>query len=163
MKRVIPLFLILVFGTLFAVLLLNPAPKNQQTLQQLPALQLIQQNGQPLMLPIAGQGFVVNVFASWCVPCAAEMPLLTELAKTTPIYSIAYKDEPKALAAYLQRYGNPFTAIINDDGTATAQLGITGVPESYLVDKTGRIVRHAAGMLDAAELADWQTELKSWQ
>ena len=163
MTRVLPLLLILIFGALFVVLLLNPAPPAQQAKGQLPVLSLATREGQRLTLPALGKPAIVNVFASWCMPCAAEMPLLTTLAKTTPIYGIAYKDQPQALDAYLQRYGNPFTAIVMDDGTASAQLGIAGVPESYLVDASGRVVRHMAGMLDAAQLADWQAEIAAWR
>lgn len=163
-RRALPLVILLLVGLLCGLLLMRPTPPGAYAVRTMPALALTALDRSRLILPMQGEPAIVNVFASWCVPCAAEMPLLEKLAETgIAIYGIAYKDEPKNLAAYLRRYGNPFKAIAMDDGSAAAQLGITGVPESYLVDGQGVIRRHAEGMLDDAQVQDWQQEIASWR
>ena len=93
---------------------------------------------------------LVNVFASWCAPCREEHPVLTAIAREVPVYGIAYKDEPDASRRFLQELGDPYTAVgVDRDGRAGIEWGVTGVPETFLVDAQG-IVRHRArGPLDA--------------
>jgi cytochrome c biogenesis protein CcmG/thiol:disulfide interchange protein DsbE len=91
---------------------------------------------------LAGQVALVNIFASWCVPCKVEHPLLMAHAKggAIPIYGIAWKDDPAATADLLDQDGDPYRQVGADrSGRAGIDLGVTGVPETYLVDKTGRI------------------------
>jgi cytochrome c biogenesis protein CcmG, thiol:disulfide interchange protein DsbE len=91
---------------------------------------------------LAGQVALVNVFASWCAPCKVEHPLLMAHAKAggIPIYGIAWKDDPAATADLLKQDGDPYRSVGADrSGRAAIDLGVTGVPETYLVDKTGRI------------------------
>ena len=91
---------------------------------------------------LAGQVALVNIFASWCVPCKVEHPLLMAHAKggAIPIYGIAWKDDPAATADLLEQDGDPYRLVGADrSGRAGIDLGVTGVPETYLVDKTGRI------------------------
>lgn len=91
---------------------------------------------------LAGQVALVNIFASWCVPCKVEHPLLMAHAKggAIPIYGIAWKDDPAATADLLEQDGDPYRQVGADrSGRAGIDLGVTGVPETYLVDKTGRI------------------------
>jgi cytochrome c biogenesis protein CcmG/thiol:disulfide interchange protein DsbE len=94
-------------------------------------------------LETAGELTVVNVFASWCLPCRAEHPVLIQLAKEHGfrLVGINYKDAPAKAAAWLEELGNPYDAIGSDfDGRAGLFLGITGVPETFIVDAKG-IVR----------------------
>ncbi|HEY2706988.1 MAG TPA: DsbE family thiol:disulfide interchange protein [Caulobacteraceae bacterium] len=96
---------------------------------------------------------LVNFFASWCVPCAAEAPTLAGLkAEGVRIVGIAWKDEPAKTKAFLDRYGNPYQAIFVDhEGRAGIDFGVTGVPETYLIDAQGRIRDKEAQPLSPAE------------
>lgn len=87
---------------------------------------------------------LLNVFASWCGPCRAEHPVLTRLAKEDglTLIGINYKDKPEAAAAWLEELGNPYVAIGSDySGRAGIDLGISGVPETFIIDADG-IIRH---------------------
>lgn len=88
---------------------------------------------------LAGRPILVNFFASWCVPCIEEAPVLMALKQAgVPIYGIAYKDKPAATAAFLAERGNPYARIGRDDpGRVAIDWGVTGVPESYLIDRDG--------------------------
>ncbi|MFW8594425.1 DsbE family thiol:disulfide interchange protein [Cribrihabitans neustonicus] len=97
---------------------------------------------------LVGQVSLVNVWASWCVPCRAENPLLVELSETgeVPVYGINYKDAADEAQAFLDELGNPFTRIGADrDGRVAINWGVYGVPETYVVDARGRIARKHVG------------------
>jgi len=98
---------------------------------------------------VGGGPKLVNVFASWCVPCLAEHPLITRLSEEgVPVYGINYKDEPPDALAWLERHGDPYAAIGSDpEGDAGIDWGLTGVPETYLVDAEGRVRYHYRGPL----------------
>lgn len=102
-----------------------------------------------------GSVTLVNVFASWCVPCLAEMPQLKELSEKhgVTIHALAYKDQPEKLAAVFAKYGNPFTRIgMDNDGRAAIEWGITGVPETYIIDGQGRIVYRHIGNIASGQV-----------
>lgn len=86
---------------------------------------------------------LVNIFASWCVPCAAEVGQLEQLRrKGVQIDGVAVRDTPQALAVFLARHGNPYRAIGSDPQSRTMMtLGSAGVPESFVVDARG-VIRH---------------------
>lgn len=86
-----------------------------------------------------GQPHLLNIFASWCVPCVAEAPQLKKIAQAgVPIVGIAVRDRPEALQGFLARNGNPFRAIGADDASQVMMaMGSSGVPESYVVDGKG--------------------------
>jgi cytochrome c biogenesis protein CcmG/thiol:disulfide interchange protein DsbE len=89
-----------------------------------------------------GEVTLVNVWASWCVPCRAEHPLLMELAKREDlrVVGINYKDDPENARRFLITLGVPFAAVGSDlDGRASVDWGVYGVPESFLVDGEGVI------------------------
>jgi cytochrome c biogenesis protein CcmG/thiol:disulfide interchange protein DsbE len=96
-----------------------------------------------------GEVSVLNFWASWCAPCIAEAPQLIELAKRgVPLYAINYKDPPEGARRFLARYGNPFRAIgVDQDGFVGIDFGVTGVPETFVIDSGGRIVYHYSGPL----------------
>jgi cytochrome c biogenesis protein CcmG/thiol:disulfide interchange protein DsbE len=102
----------------------------------------------------AGQPRLINIFASWCVPCIAEAPLLFALRKEgVPIDGIAIRDRPEDIAAFLARHGDPF-ARLGDDHDSRVQMafGASGVPESFVVDGRGVIRFHHYGPITASDL-----------
>lgn len=97
-----------------------------------------------------GQVTVVNVFASWCIPCLAEHPLMTRLSKDprVRVVGINYKDKAADARAWLERHGNPYDRIGADtNGRAGIAWGITGVPETFVVGPDGVIRYHYRGPL----------------
>jgi cytochrome c biogenesis protein CcmG/thiol:disulfide interchange protein DsbE len=94
-----------------------------------------------------GEVAMVNFFASWCVPCRAEHRYLTAFAEQTgvPLYGINHRDKPEDAAAWLAELGNPYRRIGADPGRAAVEWGVTGVPETFLIDGAGRIRFHHRG------------------
>jgi cytochrome c biogenesis protein CcmG/thiol:disulfide interchange protein DsbE len=96
-----------------------------------------------------GQPRLLNIFGSWCVPCAAEAPQLAKLrAAGATIDAIAVRDTPADVAGFLARNGDPFTAI-GDDQASRVQLalGSSGVPETFVIDGQGRIAHQHIGAI----------------
>ena len=93
------------------------------------------------------QPILLNFFASWCVPCAAEADVLAEVSKQLPVWGIAYKDAPEKTAAFLTQYGNPYARMGADTGGTFIDFGCYGVPESFLIARDGRIAWHIGGPL----------------
>ena len=125
----------------------HPAPQTT-----LPALAGLANNGAPVpgLDPAAFKGkvSVVNVWASWCVPCHDEAPLLTELAKDNRIQLIGinYKDTPDNARRFLGRYGNPFASVgVDANGRAAIEWGVYGVPETFIVGRDGKIAYKLVG------------------
>ena len=119
----------------------RPAPQTA-----LPPLEGLASNGAPVpgLDPAAFKGnvSVVNVWASWCVPCHEEAPLLTELAKDKrlQVVGINYKDAPDNARRFLGRYGNPFGIVgVDGNGRASIEWGVYGVPETFVVGRDGII------------------------
>ncbi len=103
----------------------------------------------------SGQVSVVNVWASWCTPCLAEHPILMRLKElgVARIIGINYKDRPEAARAFLVRNGNPFDAVgVDPSGQAGIEWGVYKVPETFIVDGTGRIVHKHIGAIDETSL-----------
>ena len=95
-----------------------------------------------------GKVSVVNVWASWCVPCHDEAPLLTGLAKDQrlQLVGINYKDAPDNARRFLGRYGNPFGVVgVDANGRAAIEWGVYGVPETFVVGREGTIVYKLVG------------------
>ena len=91
---------------------------------------------------LLGKVWVLNVWASWCVPCREEHPLVADLArrKLAPVYGLNYKDTRAAATGFLTRLGNPYEASLFDgDGRVGIDYGVYGVPETFVVDKQGVI------------------------
>jgi cytochrome c biogenesis protein CcmG, thiol:disulfide interchange protein DsbE len=125
----------------------RPAPQTA-----LPPLQGLTAGGAPVpgLDPAAFKGkvSVVNVWASWCVPCHDEAPLLTELAKDSrlQIVGINYKDAPDNARRFLGRYGNPFGIVgVDGNGRASIEWGVYGVPETFIVGREATIVYKMVG------------------
>lgn len=126
----------------------HPAPETN--LAAVPGL--VTRDGTPLP-GIEGASFkgavtLVNVWASWCVPCHDEAPFLTRLSddKRIRLVGINYKDQPDNARRFLGRYGNPFVAAGADgNGRASMEWGVYGVPETFIVGRDGRIAYKLVG------------------
>jgi cytochrome c biogenesis protein CcmG/thiol:disulfide interchange protein DsbE len=125
----------------------RPAPQTA-----LPALDGLTNSGAPVpgLDPAAFMGKVslVNVWASWCVPCHEEAPLLTELGKDKrlQLVGINYKDAADNARRFLGRYGNPFGIVgVDANGRGAIEWGVYGVPETFLVGRDGRIAYKLVG------------------
>jgi cytochrome c biogenesis protein CcmG/thiol:disulfide interchange protein DsbE len=93
---------------------------------------------------------LVNFFASWCAPCREEHPQLMALARQPGVTldGVAYKDKPGESRAFLDRLGNPFGQIgVDREGTTAMDFGVYGVPETYVIDRTGHIRYRHVGPL----------------
>ncbi len=100
---------------------------------------------------------VVNIFASWCLPCRTEHPFITRLAKmkVARVYGLNYKDSPKKALKWLRELGDPYFAIGADrDGRVGIDWGVYGVPETFIVDNDGRIRYKHVGPLNQEVLDD---------
>lgn len=103
----------------------------------------------------SGTPAVVNFWASWCVPCVQEHPLLVEIGKATgvPVHGINYKDQPDAARRFLGRYGNPYAMVGQDlNGRAAIEWGVYGMPETFVVDGKGTIVYKHVGPITPESL-----------
>jgi cytochrome c biogenesis protein CcmG/thiol:disulfide interchange protein DsbE len=101
---------------------------------------------------LKGGPALINFFASWCLPCRAEHPLLLRLSEETkvPLYGIAYKDKPEDTRHFLDQLGDPYRRIgLDQSGRTFIDFGAYGVPETYLIDKEGRIRFRYVGPLTA--------------
>ena len=102
-----------------------------------------------------GKPTVVNFWASWCVPCVQEHPLLVALTVKTGVrlMGVNYKDQPTAARRFLGRYGNPFAAVGADaNGRGAIEWGVYGMPETFVVDGKGTIVYKHVGPITAETL-----------
>ena len=109
-----------------------------------------------------GQPRLINVFASWCVPCIAEAPLLSELKRRgVPIDAIAVRDRPEDVASFLARHGDPFERIGADpESRVQLALGSSGVPETFVVDGRGIIRYQHMGPIEPGDVA---TIVHQWE
>lgn len=157
----LPLLAFLALAAWFA-LALRPS-YDPQTLpsamidQPAPAFDLTSLNGGANLAlnGLKGQVVLVNFFASWCVPCRVEHPILMRLAEQEHIalYGIDYKDQPEAARRILAQLGDPYRSIgLDPDGVTGINFGVYGVPETYVIDKTGQIRKRFVGPLTAEAL-----------
>ena len=102
-----------------------------------------------------GEVAVVNFWASWCVPCVQEHPLLVALKEQTGVklYGINYKDQSATARRFLGRYGNPFAAVgVDGNGRAAIDWGVTGIPETFILNGKGEIVYKHIGPISPETL-----------
>ncbi|MEQ1498842.1 MAG: DsbE family thiol:disulfide interchange protein [Novosphingobium sp.] len=102
-----------------------------------------------------GKPRLLNIFASWCVPCVAEIPMLMELkASGAEVVGIAVHDNSDDLARFLATNGNPYSRIgMDQDGKAQIAFGSAGVPETFVVDGAGKIIYQHIGIVTEADKA----------
>ena len=104
---------------------------------------------------LKGGPVLINFFASWCAPCRAEHPILMRLAEHdhVALYGIDYKDPPADATRLLLQFGNPYRRVGEDiDGRVGLDFGVYGVPETYVLDGTGRIRKRFVGPLTAEQV-----------
>lgn len=167
MKRLVFIVPIALFAVLAYVLfdsLISPPP------QELPSV-LVNKPAPQLTLPALdaqtsgfgpaqfrdGHVTVLNVFASWCVPCRAEAQVLPMLAhlKGVKLYGMVYKDTPSNARAFLSEVGNPFARIgLDESGRAGIEWGVYGVPETFVIDPRGIVRLRYPGPLTPAVVKD---------
>jgi cytochrome c biogenesis protein CcmG/thiol:disulfide interchange protein DsbE len=126
----------------------KPAPAFKVSQLEKPELQLAAED-------LKGKVWLFNVWASWCVACRQEHPVLMEFARKqlVPIVGLDYKDQRKDALGVLQRSGNPYDTIAFDgDGRVGIDYGVYGVPESYVIDKAGVIRYKHIGPITAEAL-----------
>lgn len=123
-----------------------------------PAFSVTTIDGQPLSLDgLRGRTIVLNVWASWCVPCRAEA---RELNRTYAIYKdrnvafigIAWNDTDGEVRKFVQQYEVPYTIALDPEGRIAIDLGITGIPETFVIDPQGRLTQKWIGAITSAQL-----------
>lgn len=160
MKKFAPFLIFLGFCALLAQLMLaekttpTASPRIGKTIAE------VALDGQPLQGLFTQPFTIINVFASWCLPCQIEHPLLLALKKqtTTPILGIAWKDKRANIEQWVSERGNPYHHILHDEkGESTIALGLTGVPETFVVDAKGVIIFHTQSPMNESMI----NEIKS--
>lgn len=108
---------------------------------------------------LRGEPMLLNIFASWCASCPQEHPVLTRIASEgVPVLGVAWKDKPADSRAWLERFGNPFAKVAADeDGRAAIDLGVTGAPETFIVDARGRVRYKQIGPISNEK---WENEIR---
>ncbi len=159
-------FLALAMG-LWATMEYNPQPKLPvETVMPPFTLQKLGENEASTWQPTPGTITIVNFFATWCVPCLAEHPQITKLSKLdgVEVVGIAWNDQPAALNAWLEKHGNPFTSVWRDpSGRAAISAGLRGVPETFVLDATGKVRMHVRGAIHEGTAAEIESLVKEWQ
>ncbi len=149
MRYLIPLFAFVVLALfLFAGLSLNPRQVPSPLIDKpAPEFELYSLHEPEKIFSSRdnlGKVWLLNVWASWCVACRDEHPLLVQLANSgvVPIFGLNYKDEDATAKKWLKHFGDPYaTSIVDPDGSVGIDYGVYGVPETYVIDKQG-IIRH---------------------
>ena len=158
----LPLVLfLLVGGFLYNGLSLNPREIPSNLIgRPVPSFDLPPVGDRPRGLKtadLAGEVSLVNVFASWCVACRAEHPILMRLAEqgTVPVHGLNYKDDPDAALGWLARFGDPYDRIGADrQGRVGIDFGVYGVPESFVVDGNGTVLCKQIGPITERDLSE---------
>ena len=135
------IFLAVVVFLFFGLRLDNRAVESPLLGKAAPAFELAVLGGGGRVLSsreLLGQVWILNVWASWCAPCRVENPFLLRLkGEGAVIVGLSYKDAAADAAAFLRAYGSPFAAVVVDDGVASLDWGVYGVPETFVVDAAG--------------------------
>jgi len=158
----VPLLVFLVMAVFLAIgLTMNPREIPSPLIgKPVPDFSLPPVKGRTLGLSSAdlrGQVSLVNVFASWCVACREEHPVLMQLGKTgvVPIHGFNYKDKPDDAQAWLDQLGDPYTRTGADiSGRVAIDWGVYGVPETFVIDREGRIAHKHIGAITPEALRE---------
>jgi cytochrome c biogenesis protein CcmG/thiol:disulfide interchange protein DsbE len=158
----VPFAVFSVIGIVVALNLLNPADRlirSRQVGKELPAFALPEAMPGRATISRAdfqrGEPRILNVFASWCVPCIGEAPQLMQLSRQgVPIDAVAIRDRPEDVARFLSQWGDPYRNIgLDKDAGLQLAIGSSGVPETYIVDGKGVIRYQHIGAVNATDMA----------
>lgn len=145
-KAFMPLILFVALVALLGIgLTLNPREIPSPLIDKPAPAFTLPQLGRDVPLSLAdmrGQVWVLNVWASWCVACREEHPVLLDFARreVLPVIGLNYKDKRDEALAWLREHGDPYsTSIVDADGRVGIDYGVYGVPETFLIDRDGRI------------------------
>ena len=167
--RLLPVALLVVLVAVLVWRLANPGDptiRSRLTGKAVPAFQLPPALAEKPALAAAdlatGKPQLLNIFASWCVPCVAEAPVLAELAtRGVPIVGIAIRDRPEDIARFLASHGDPFQRIGTDQSSQVQlALGSSGVPESFVVDGRGIIRYQHVGPIEPGDVPSILEQMK---
>ncbi|HCX87663.1 MAG TPA: DsbE family thiol:disulfide interchange protein [Gammaproteobacteria bacterium] len=155
-----PLLIFVVVGIFLAVgLKLDPrevpSPLIDKPAPQFELPRLLQMDGVVGTADLRGEVWLLNVWASWCTACRVEHPLLNDLAgrQIVRIVGLNYKDAPADARTWLREFGNPYNMIaVDSEGEAGIDWGVYGVPETFVIDRSGVIRYKHIGPLDAKVL-----------
>ena len=114
--------------------------------------------GRVSLAELRGRPVIVNFWASWCVPCRAEAPLLQAASvdyasRGLVVLGVIYEDSAENARAFMRQYGQTYAGLLDPDGRTALNYGVFGIPETYFIDPAGRILSKETGQLDAASLA----------
>jgi len=134
-----------------------------------PPLQIADAVTNVKLLPsdLQGKVLLVNIWASWCQPCKEEMPSIEALYREMStvgsfrMITILYRDSPGTALGYMKSQGYTFPVYVDNDGATARNYGVTGVPETFIVDKKGMLVKRVIGGMDwnSAEVKDYLQSL----
>lgn len=158
----LPLSVALVVGTAFYWGLVNydnslPSPLIGKAIPEFELPPIDGRSDGLSSVDIRGRIAIVNVWASWCVPCRVEMPLLNELAARdeVAIFGINYKDRPEEALKFLAELGDPYTRIGADrNGRVSIDWGVYGLPETFVIDAAGQIAYKHIGTFNRRSLEE---------
>ena len=107
---------------------------------------------------LRGKVVLLNLWATWCPPCVEEMPTLQTLSKKMAgrdfvLLAVSQDEQPKQVAPWIEQRGFTFPVLLDERGVVGADLGITGYPETFVIDRQGKIVHHHVGYRDWSEPA----------
>lgn len=159
MYKWIPFLLVIVLSAALALDLVSPKNPDESTAG------FIQYDISPFDVPVLGDDgqrltpqlwkdkiVVVNVFASWCEPCAVEHPVLMELGQggKVELIGLAWKDKPQNIADWLKKRGNPYRLVgVDEKGESTMPLGVSGVPETFVIQDSKVVFRYKSQLTHA--------------
>jgi cytochrome c biogenesis protein CcmG/thiol:disulfide interchange protein DsbE len=146
-RYILPLGIFVVLaGFLAAGLTLNPrevpSPLVDKPVPPFKLAQLAQPDMEFSQKDMLGQVWLLNVWASWCVSCRDEHPILVDLARSrvVPVVGLNYKDKPQEAKAWLKQFGDPYLlSVMDQDGRVGLDYGVYGVPETFVIDRAGVI------------------------
>jgi len=170
--RFLPVMVLLWLIAMFGIRLLrpeDPAVPSQIVNRSMPPISLQSGvAGKPGLTSAdfaTGKPILLNIFASWCVPCAKEAPVLDELKKRgVTIHAIAVRDTPEAISDFLRRRGDPFQRLGADpQSNAQMALGSSGVPETFVIDGRGVVRAQYLGPLSHANVPGIVAQLSQLQ
>jgi len=171
MRRVlpfIPIIVLVALGVLFAGYGLHHDPTVQPNAligKPLPTMTLpTLDGGRPVRIAgsLNGRPGLINVFGSWCGPCAVEGPQLMKLKQEgVPMVGVTWMDKPGDTQAFLDRVGNPFQQVLVGNDDSAVEFGITGAPETFVVDARGMVVDKRVGPITDVDVPVLVRKLKA--